>query len=189
MTTSSQRVLQVLGTRLGVIKTTEIASATGLSCDQVHSGVGTLVRRGYAQRRGEGRVKATAAGLSFLEAGKEINSGPKGPRIVETEGSSLRSRLWRALRLTGKATIAELLELAGRGSERDAEGNAKEYLNALVKSGHVMRMSRRAEPEWPATTGATRYSLVLNTGPKPPQLNRRKKRVFDPNTGETFDVA
>ncbi|HWQ09139.1 MAG TPA: hypothetical protein VN436_08530, partial [Holophaga sp.] len=103
MTTSSQRVLQILGTRLGVVGTIEIARATGLTCDQVHSGVGTLIRRGYAQRRGEGHVKATSAGLSFLAAGKEINSGPRGPRITETEDSNLRSRLWRALRLAQKA--------------------------------------------------------------------------------------
>lgn len=189
MTTSSQRVLQVLGTRLGQIRATEIAKTTGLSCDQIHSGIGTLERRGFAQRLGDGRVKATAAGLAFLAAGKEINLGPKGPRVAETEGTSLRSRLWRALRLAQKATIPELLQLAARGSEGNAADNAKDYLNALVRSGHVIRLSRRATCELPVTTGATRYSLALNTGPLPPQYNRHQKRVYDPNTGEVFDVA
>jgi len=189
MTTSSQRVLQVLGTRLGVIGAVEIARVTGLTCDQVHSGVGTLVRRGYAQRRGEGRVKATAAGLSFLSAGQEINSGPKGPRLMETEGSNLRGRLWRALRLVQKAAISELLELAARGSEGNAARNAKDYLNALVRSGHLTRLNRRVPAEYPVTIGATRYCLALNTGPLAPQYNRRQKRVFDPNTGKAYDVA
>lgn len=186
---TSQPVLTVLGNRLGVMHVREIRTATGLSEDQVQDAIQTLVRRGYAQRRGEGRVKATAQGLAFLHNGSRITSGRKGPRVAETEGTSLRSRLWRALRLSQKATISELLLLAERGEERNAAENAKHYLNALVRSGHVLRLSRRAESEWPATTGATRYSLALNTGPLPPQYNRRQKRIYDPNTGETFDVA
>lgn len=188
MTTTSQQVLAVLGQCLGVVRNQEIEEATSLDHEQVKSAIRTLVRRGYAERRGELRVKATTEGLAFLEAGNEITSGPNGPRVMETEGTSLRSRIWRAIRLAQKASVSELLELAARGPETNAALNAKEYLRALEKSGHLMRLSRRAPSEWPVTTGESRYVIVLNTGPQAPQFNRRQKRVFDPNTGETFQL-
>ena len=189
MTAPSQRVLSVLGQRIGIFRVRELREATELSDDQVQGALRTLTQRGYAERRGEGCVKATAEGLRFLAAAKTIKSGPKGPRIMETEGTSLRSRLWRAINIVKKATVAELLELACRGTEANAEDNAKTYFNVLCRSGHLMRMNRRGPTEHPITIGATRYCLVLNTGPLAPQWNRRQKRVFDPNTGQVFDVA
>jgi len=189
MITTSQQVLKILGKRLGTVHVDEIKEATHLSGEQIQGALKTLMRRGFVERRGLGQIKATATGLAFLEVEHEIKPGPTGPRVTENEGTNLRIRLWRALRLAQKATIPELLELAARGSEVNAEVNAKDYLNALVRSGHLIRMSRRAPAEWPTTTGASRYSLILNTGPQAPQYYRRKKRVFDPNTGETFELA
>jgi len=186
MSTTSQQVLAVLAQRIGVFQNDEIEEATNLDHEQVKSAIRTLVRRGYAERRGDLRVKATMEGLAFLEAGKAITSGPNGPRVLEMDGTSLRTRIWKAIRLAQKASVSELLELAARGSETNAALNAKEYLRALEKSGHLMRLSRRAPSEWPVTTGESRYCLVLNTGPLAPQFNRRQMRVFDPNTGETF---
>lgn len=191
METTSQQVLTTLSARLGQMHVREIREATGLSEDQVQTAVKTLIRRGFAKRLGrlgEGRVKATAEGLTFLRAGREITSGPKGPRLSHEDGSSLRSRVWRALRLLRKASISELLELAERGTEANAHLNTKDYLNALVRTGHVMRMTRRGQAEFPVTTGPTRYCICLDNGPQAPQWNKRKKRVFDPNIRETFDV-
>jgi DNA-binding transcriptional ArsR family regulator len=188
MTTVSQRILSLLAQRIGTFLVGEIREALQLSRDQVRHALKTLERRGYAERRGD-CVKATTGGLAFLVAGKEITSGPKGPHVLGIEGTSLRGRLWKALRLAQKASISDLLELAARRSESQAALNAKEYLNALVRSGHLIRLSRRAPSEWPVTTGESRYCLVLYTGPQAPQYNHRQKRVFDPNTGETFDLS
>lgn len=187
--TSSQRVLQVLGTRLGKVSVKEIQEAACLTKDQAYSAVAVLVRRGYAQRRGEGHVKATAEGLKFLQRGEQVHHGPKGPQVLEQDGTSLRSRLWRAIRLLHKATVREVLELAERGDEGNAASNAKDYLNILVRSGHLTRMSRPGTPEPPATTPPSRYCLLRDSGPLAPQWNKRQRRVFDPNTRETFDVA
>ncbi|MBI3130505.1 MAG: hypothetical protein HYZ13_04030 [Acidobacteria bacterium] len=189
MNPSSQMVLEALNKRLGLFRSQELREMTGLSKDQVHSAISTLVRRGHAERMGEGRVFATKEGLLFLEAGKTITSGPNKPRVIESEGTSLRFRLWKAIRMAQKASVSELLELAARGSEQNARQNARQYLHALVKSGHILLLTRRAASEWPVTTGESRYCLVLNTGPRAPQYNRRQKRIFDPNTGETFDLA
>jgi len=189
MSTNSQKALAALAQRVGAMDIQEIGQAANLTADQVYGAVRTLVLRGYAERRGKGRAKATMEGLRFLEKGKEITRGAGGPRMAETEGTHLRSRIWRALRLAQKATVSELLELASRGTEGNAAMNAKDYLNALVKSGHVMRLSRRGPSDFPITMGPSRYCLALNTGPQAPQFNKRQKRVFDPNTGETFDVA
>jgi predicted transcriptional regulator len=188
MITTSQQVLAVLSQRIGIFENQEIEEATNLDHEQVKTAIRTLVRRGFAERRGDLRVKATMAGLVFLEGGKKITSGPKGPRAMDNDGTSLRSRLWKAIRLAQKASASDLLELAARGSEGNAAQNAKEYMRALEKSGHLMRLSRRAPSEWPVTTGESRYCLVLNTGPLAPQFNRRQMRVFDPNTGKTYDL-
>jgi len=157
MSTTSQQVLAVLGQRLGVVQNQEIEEAANLDHEQVKSAIRTLVRRGYAERRGELRVKATLEGIAFLEAGKEITSGPNGPRVIETEGTNLRARLWKAIRLAQKASVSELLELAARGSES----------NAAVRSSRFVLRS----PLINARTGkgrslARRYSAcVIETSP------------------------
>ena len=189
MSSTSQRILRVLSTRLGLQHLSDIREATGLTVTQVHDGVQTLDRRGFVERLGEGKVCASKAGLEWLALGKCITSGPKGPRPMETSGTSLRFRLWRAIRIIRKGTIADLLELAERGNEGNAFASAKEYLNALVRSGHLMRMSRRGERQIVNGQAPTRYCLTVDSGPLPPQFNRRQKRVFDPNTGSSFDVA
>lgn len=189
MTLVSHRVLTILSQRIGAFHLREIREFTSLSNDRVDSAVKTLIRQGKAVRCGKGLIKATTEGLALLASGREVALGPKGPQKAETTGTSLRSRLWKALRLAQKASVSDLLELAARGSESNASLNAKEYLRALEKSGHIMRLSRRAPSEWPVTTGESRYCLVLNTGPQAPQWNKRQKRIFDPNTGETFELA
>jgi DNA-binding MarR family transcriptional regulator len=185
-------VLAFLGTRLGAVHVREIRKSIDLTEDQVQSALKTLVRRGYVKRLGqigEGRVKATTEGLAFLEAGKAITSGPKGPRVLADDNSSLRSRIWRALRLLHKGTVTEILELAARGCEGNAQSSAKDYLNALVRSGHCMRLSRPGEKtEWPNTVAPTRYCLCLDNGPQAPQWNKRQKRIYDPNIKKVFHV-
>ena len=126
------------------------------------------MRRGYAERRGDLRVKATAEGLAFLAGGMAITSGPNGPRVMETDATSLRTRLWKAIRLAQKASVSDLLELAARGHEGNAALNAKEYLRALEKSGHLMRLSRRAPSEWPVTTGEPLLPRPEHRAPGPP---------------------
>lgn len=189
MSTTSQRILRTLSTRLGLQHLSEIREATGLTVLQVHDGIQTLARRGFVERLGEGKVCASKAGLEWLAMGKTITSGPNGPRPMTTEGTSLRFRLWRAIRLVRKGTIADLLELAERGSEGNAYASAKEYLNALVRSGHLIRMNRRGERQVNHGETPTRYCITVDSGPLPPQYNRHQKRVFDPNTGSSFDVA
>lgn len=185
---TSQAVLKALGSRLGKVPAATLAAETSLSLDRIYSALAVLIRLGFAQKCGEGHAKATAEGLRLLEAGKGIHHGPKGPRALEQDGTSLRSRLWRALRLLHKASVRDLLELAERGTEGNAAMNAKDYLNALVRSGHLSRV-RKGVPEPPATTPPTRYCLVRDTGPMPPQWNKRQRRIYDPNTQESFDVA
>lgn len=189
---TSQQVLTALAGRLGQMLVAEICEATGLDEEQVQTAIKNLSKRGYVTRlgrRGAGRVKATAQGIAFIKDGGVISSGRRGPRLELDDRSSLRSRLWRALRLIQKGTIAELLELAARGEEGNAHLNAKDYLNALVKTGHVVRMARRGQAEPPAGTTPTRYSLWMDNGPLAPVWNKRQKRVYDPNIRTTFDVV
>lgn len=184
MNSTATKLLELLGSRLGRFSHSELMEATGFTAIQVTDGLKTLKRRGFAHLLWRGCHKVTPEGLHHLETGKGITSGPNGPRTMSDEtGGNFRSRLWRALRLSKKGSVPELLVLATRGSEGNAEDNAKTYLEALTRAGILIRMSMKG------VNGRTRYLLIRDTGPLAPQWNKRQKRIFDPNTGETLDVT
>jgi hypothetical protein len=87
----------------------------------------------------------------------------------------LRLRVWEAIRLARKGTVAEIEQLA-LASERDP-GGVQRYLLALCRGGYLRRMKASHYKE-------ARYLLVRDTGPDAPMLRRSKDRLFDPNTGE-----
>ena len=141
------------------------------------------MERKLARRCWKGVYAITPEGLRHIEAGKTITSGPKGPRTSASPfaPSTLRSRLWRALRLKRVASVDELLVLAAKGTEGNAREDAQRYLNALAKAGILDPAYTRSGPQ--------RWLLLRDTGPQAPQWNKRQRRVFDPNTGATHDLA
>lgn len=176
------RVLEACRNRLGRIRIGEISGATGLDTRQVTRAVRILIRRGLAIRSWAGVFKLTPEGLEALNKGAEIQPGQPGPRILDLPETSVRTRVWRALRITRKGSIRELLILASRGEEIDPEDTRK-YLNALTHAGFLTRMSHRGE------RGQTRYLLIRDSGPRAPQWDKRKRRVFDPNTETIHELA
>lgn len=176
------RVLEACRNRLGRIRVGEISTATGLDTRQVTRAFRVLIRRGLASRSWAGVFRLTPAGLEALNSGMEIQPGQPGPRVLDLPETSIRTRVWRALRLSRKGSIRELLTLASRGEEIEPEDTRK-YLNTLVQAGFLTRMSHRGE------RGQTRYLLIRDTGPRAPQWDKRKRRVFDPNTEAIHELA
>jgi DNA-binding Lrp family transcriptional regulator len=183
---TANRILQALAPdpqRLGDrVPLRDLAKALNQSTEEVRFSLYGLMDRGLVRRCWKGVYAITPRGQEHLAAGKTITSGPKGPRIpTPFSPSTLRSRLWRALRLKRVASVDELLVLAAKGTEGNAREDARRYLNALTKAGILDPAYTRSGPQ--------RFLLLQDTGPQAPQWNKRQKRVFDPNNGVTHDLA
>lgn len=168
----------------------ELASVTGMENRAVVKAAAALIARGLAERAEVGCFTLTAEGQAFRDAGAEITSGPMRP-LTQTyrrwRKPALRDRLWAALRIKGKASIPELLELAGDG-ERDFSNAAQKFLKALSRAGYLREL-RREPGTAPTSNGFKRYQLLRDTGPEAPQLRVRQRQLFDPNTQETFEIG
>ena len=131
-----------------------------------------------------GRYNLTPAGRAFLDSGKRLTSGPRGPqpgkRLFK---GTLRERAWHAMRIRQKFSLGEILEIAARGKERDAESNVGKYLRALRRAGFLTEMRRKKEEgDAPTSNGVKRYLLVRDSGPQAPRWLPRRGLVYDPNT-------
>lgn len=163
----------------------ELAAATGLENRAVVKAAAALIGRGYADRAEVGCFTLTAQGQTFRETGGAVTCGPAGPLTQayrRPRRQVLRDRLWAALRIKGKASLPELLEVAGNG-ERDAANSAQRYTAALARAGYLREL-RREPGSAPTSNGFKRYALIRDTGPAAPQLRVRTHELFDPNTGE-----
>lgn len=134
----------------------------------------------------------TAEGRALRQAGKPIGGGPKpGPRTsLPKPKPGMRQRLWDALRVANKATMAELVELIHRKGDADAVKvikNGCQYFDALVRAGVVVRMAKKEKGFAPTSNGFTRYALVNNLGPIAPSAG--KHFLTDHNARARIDYA
>ncbi|MHB1333428.1 MAG: hypothetical protein ACYCY1_12595 [Sulfuriferula sp.] len=130
-----------------------------------------------------GAYAATPQGVSFIESGAEIKSGPRGPhgtpRIVN---DSLRIKVWRAIRIKGKFGLDDLARSVLDGSEtaQDPLNNISRYVSALTATGYLIEMKRRTPGIAPTSPGKKRWMLVRDTGPQAP-IRRGNGDVYDRN--------
>lgn len=178
----STALLWAMAGRLGRVAFGDLVTATGLTRLQVRDGLKTLRGRGLAIMAWRGTWKLTPKGSEAAGEGLQLRPGPINPRRVVEVPHHFRSRLWRALRMMRKATIHALLVPASSPADGNPYESATKYLNVLVKSGFVQRLPHK-------DGNRTIYALVRDSGPLPPQWNKRQGRVYDPNTQEVFDVA
>lgn len=162
-----------------------LAELTGLSPGQVERAAGKLVKYGFLSRTARGCHKLTEAGRSAIIEGEKIRwrSGPKGRHTGQRACShGIRQRAWNVLRMGGKRTVDDILMLVVEGGERDARGNVRRYLQALVRAGYVTVMPTREAALNPTSNGCLRYLLVRDSGPEAPVWRVSRGVVFDPNT-------
>lgn len=160
----------------------DLAGSLPLTRRQISNAAARLVGREWVERIEAGCFRITEAGAAAHAAGARVRSGPRGAferrRPVR---NSFNTRLWRAMRLKGKFTMPGLIELAARDEKNPASATQR-YVRALEKAGFVLRLNRREPGTSPTSNGFARYSLVRDTGDRPPMI-RRDGSVFDPNTG------
>lgn len=167
-----------------------LAQATGLENRLVVKAAAVLIGRGLANRAEAGCFTITPEGEAFRAEGKAVKCGPKGKHTGtyrRRKKATLQDRLWLALRMRGKASIPELLELAADPTKPAGTGysNAQRYLAALAKAGFLRALPRAAGTAI-TSNGFKRYHLVINPGPAAPQVRHEKREVYDPNERKTY---
>ncbi len=143
----------------------ELETATGIDRGRLSDAMRRLVRNGGVEwvRHGHYRIPANPV------------PRPRRERRPSRSPDSFRARLWRAMRVTRKASIGDLLALAMRDGDDAARcrHNATVYLRGLALAGYLVDLRRPGERD-------ARYSLTDDAGPQPPGL-RRDGGVLDPN--------
>jgi len=145
-----------------------------------------LITRGYLERAEIGCFRLTGEGKTALAEGRKITSGPIGPHTgvrKPNRNSTLRKRLWNAMRVLGKFTISDLVSNAARGEEKDAYNNARRYVRGLDRAGYFRNL-RGVKGNSLTSNNLKRFALIRNSGPEAPMLRPSKSEVYDPNTGE-----
>jgi hypothetical protein len=186
-------VLAKLPADAGCMTLDELEAATGFSRDRLSALISLMNKNGLIRVRRAGCYSRTRDGDKAIETPRKTG----GPRKGQQLSFGLTERVWRALRIMGKGTLAELLEIA------DAKGKSGEhtrkYLAKLVCYGLVVVSGRRRPGDARTSNGFKQYILVRNVGPIAPVWSQRKGVLFDPNSrqnlplptiegGETSDV-
>lgn len=148
--------------------------------------VGDLIHKGLAARREVGCYVLTPDGAAFLASGKVPKPGPKG----KLTGSGRRPRrrttqdkAWDALRVLGKASVPEIVELVGTEGSTLARinGGVQRFLRKLAQAGYLRELPIRAKGTALTSNGFRRWTLIRDTGPLCPLLTRHG--VVDRNEG------
>ncbi len=163
-----------------------LAEITGLSRRKVSLGAAGLIGRGLSERAEVGCFRLTDAGIAAKGSRARLTSGPCGPltqTLRRPKRTTVRDKIWKALRIKGTATIGELLETAGVEAG-NATSNAQRFCKALLRAG-FLRPMRRVRGTALTSNGFARYQLLRNSGTRAPVV-RVDGSVFDPNTGDTF---
>lgn len=182
-------LLRALASRLGRWTRPELLEATGLSKKNLGDAIYNLIQKGHAQRLVGGDLKATKRGLKTLSDFGELAAGPRAPYELERCASSFTSRLWKAFRMKRRATAYELVTLAARPTDKDALRTASRYLMAYVQAGFAVCQPNAAPGPSKYSHGRHVYILINDPGTKAPQYHLQKKRLFDPNSGATHELA
>jgi hypothetical protein len=171
----------------------EVFPVGSLKRKQLIKGLGALVSRGFVravkrekaafQQSRTAGYELTDNGAAFRLLGKEIKSGPRKGHTGKSKPreNTFRTRVWKALRFAKKATVFELIEVAGApGNVRTAATNTHRYLQALEAVKVTRTLDLRAPGAAPTSNGFIRYALVKDLGPQAPVVGT--KGVFDPNS-------
>lgn len=175
-----KKVLGIVAAANGNIRIGEVVESSGLKKKAVQEAVTRLKDK----KAISGKSKGTHSSLKITEAGQRLTGKPLAIRVPQKNNplNTLRSRVWRALRMKRRSTIKDLLRVCTEeGSKPSDIANVGTYFRYLARAGIL---SRALEP------GKSGYSWILrkDLGPKNPQLHKNHEAVTDPNNGEVFLV-
>ncbi len=115
-----------------------------------------------------------------------IGSPPvEAPRLRKdgtpvTQGGGTEN-MWRTMRMLAEFSARDVAAHANTEAVAVSESTAKTYCSMLYGAGYL----RQTQAPRPGRLAV--YRLIRRSGPRPPMI-QRIKRVFDPNTGEVWDV-
>jgi len=174
---SQSAVLKALVETNACLTVDALAEMTGLSHKLSACAAGRLIVRGLAVRRERGCFEATEEGRRVATSGEALTSGPRGLLTAPRKAArGLRARVWAAIRIQRKFTLADLLRAAARGTEKDADGNIGRFLRALAAAGYIAE-TRRAKSTSPTSNGEKRYALIKDPGPIAPVVSAKTGRL------------
>lgn len=101
------------------------------------------------------------------------------PKVIK---SDLRSLVWRALRMSQKASVTELLELIGKPATKGTRHSVHAYLTKLCDTG-IIGISR-----FQGARGERLYQVLRDIGPAAPATDRATGHLIDPNSGSVLEV-
>lgn len=162
-----------------------LVELTGLLVTQVRQSASTLISNGLMEKTTKGCLKLTSAGRHAVASGKST-------RPHRALKDTLRARIWRAIRIRRKVTVAEIISLVADETARgDITSSVQKYIGALAKAGYLIEMKRREPGTALTSPGMKRWWLSdhMDTGPQAPVWYMEKKRVYDPNTDITHDIG
>lgn len=184
--TLQMQVLQALAPG-ACLTTEELSEMIGANRHNVSLGACGLIRRGYLERREVGCYQLTTEGIAARERRERLTSGPNKAQtgIQRPRQRSVRDRIWSALIMRERATIGDLLELAGVDPDK-SYANARRYLRSLADVGVVVALKRREAGDAVTSNGYIRYQLIRNLGPIAPRV--RKNGVLDLNSNTYLEA-
>ena len=133
-----------------------------------------LTKAGYLRR--SAKAHNTPSSWALIK-----DCGVSAPRVSRkgvpvTQGNG-RAKVWQAMRILKEFSIEELRLTTSHCSTYQT---IKDYAMRLQRAGYLKATVARASGR------GGRYRLLpgRNTGPLPPMIQRRGKRVFDPNLNQ-----
>lgn len=172
----------------------DVERITGMETRQIERACFKLRKHGLIEQTEPGCLSLTDAGRTAAETRKTLRSGPSGRntgiRIVRSE--TMRDRAWRAMRLRGKFSVADLIMLTAQGNEKNPGSNMLKYINGLTRAGILVELPRREFPLKNTSNGCKRWWLrdENNTGPLAPIVRtRHRKQVYDPNSETIYEMV
>lgn len=171
-----QTIWTAIKAREGEFTIVDIVAATRLNRSTVYGYLRSLAAAEFLSHR-EAAVQSQPARWVLIR-----DNGFHAPRLRRDGSPSLQgeatAQMWRSMCALREFSFRDLIENA---SVVIAEATARDYCHHLLAAGYF-RVVAKANP---AQGKVARYRLIRESGPRPPQI-QRVKRVFDPNTGETF---
>ena len=184
-------LLAALAERGGSVTLDVLAEVTGLPRRRAADTLRILTRRQLIASPQQHVYELLDAGREALETAEPVRCGPKKCRPLNARRvrDTLRQRLWAALRMAGKATLADLLRRAYREGQTGSTKNALHYLRALEHIGAVRKLEWKQPGNSPNSRGFVRWMLLNDFGPLAPIPSLKKGFVLDPNSGERLPLA
>lgn len=166
----------------------EIANHLPMDRRNVSTAAGRLISRKLIERIETGVFRLSAEGRSFLAEGRTIKCGPKGKHtgVLAPQPDSLRQRAWKAMQVSRRFTMDDLVRAATRPGDHEPRSNLQKYLKALTLSGHVALLPRRVPGTAMTSNGFKQWALNRDTGPVAPVARPKARCTYDHNRREAM---